>query len=150
MEKHPEFQSVDDPELQGISDALALAFFDMDFSDCELEALPYVPDEGDLWSNYKTRRKTGFDPTTRSHVEVVQFTFDSTGANMSVLENVVEIISEDESGELTTVLVDLMRKEVGLAIIHSDDTYEHWVAEGDDIERLTLLTKQLLSCVTEI
>ena len=151
MEKHPEFQSVDDPELQGIFDALELAFFNTSFEDCGVDALPYSPSEDEVWSNCKTRMKTGFDAITRSHVEVAQFRYKNAYNDSAFIDNILVITSEDESDVIITLLIDLISKDIAYAVIQEDGTHDsHGIAEGDDIARFTLLTKQLLSCVTEI
>jgi len=155
METHPDFLPVHDPELRTVYDSMELAFFSEPFLDCDLDALPYHAQGDETWGNAQIRTVTGFDPTTRCHIEVRNFTYDAVttvkdGEDTLAYEDILVITCEYESEDEFLIYLNLTAKALFSSETSDDGSHDLTTASDEEKPRLIELTKQLLGHVTDI
>jgi len=149
MMQHPDHLPANESELQGVFDAIELAFLDTPLVDCSPDEIPGGAMDEDAWLNCKIHQKISTFPETQRQLNVVHFTYDALYYEQLIHENNLVITWQNEVDTMAFIFINLTDGALISGSVH-DPIEDTSAAEGEMKAKLIELTKQLLASVTQI
>lgn len=134
---------------EDVSDALSLAFFEVELADCAIEDLPVIKTDDDVtWSAPKIRRKESYDPARGCFVVVTHFTYERQ--YRTARDQAKYLMVEWDDAEESNVIVRLDIPYIGTYPYVDGEYGDVQEFTGEDFDRTRTQAKLALAAVTSI